>query len=472
MNEAAQIPVKQLPSESAEPVSLYKKHEPIHAHFVGGYWQQVRKLVAAILLIGFFAGPWLTWHGQQAILLDLPARQFHLFGLNIWPQDLWMLGWLLMMAALGLFAITNVVGRLWCGYICPQTVWTTLFMWVERHTEGSARRRKKLAAEKWGTEKVLRRAAKYTGYFLISALTAATFVAYFTPAQALFTSLATLNVLSLEPWTQFWLLFFTAATLFAAGWAREQMCIYMCPYARFQGSMIDDDTLTVSYDANRGDPRGSRKQSGPLGDCIDCRLCVQVCPTGIDIRDGLQYQCIGCAHCIDACNQVMGKIGREQNLIGYTSLNVLQGKPFRWLRPRSVGYAAVCAGLAAAFLFAVVNRATIDLDLLRDRGSLYQVRTAGLVSNEYQLKAMNKGSEAIHLSVTITSPTWLTIEGNVAVDLQPGELRNLPLTLVATRPPAGATDVQIALCQRDHKDQCVSETTSFIAPRSSRETSS
>lgn len=463
MNAPEHIPVTTLVEPQSAPVSLYAKRNKIHAHHVGGKHQNLRHVIIFAILGGLVLGPWLKWEGRQALLLDLPARQFHIFGLDFWPQDLWMLGWLLMIAAFALFTITNIVGRLWCGYLCPQTLWTTVFMAIDRWVEGSSRKRKRLQEQSWDLTKLARRACTYLLYLTVAIVTSVTFVGYFTPIAELVHNLANFNLAVLGGWTQFWLAFFVASTLFAAGWAREQICIYMCPYARFQGSMIDDDTLIVSYDAKRGDPRGSKKQDAKLGDCVDCQLCVQVCPTGIDIREGLQYQCIGCAHCIDACDQVMQKIGRPDGLIRYTSLNALEGKALRWMRPRSIGYATVCAMFCMAFLFAVTSRLTLDLDVLRDRSSLYQVDQNGHVRNDYQLKVMNKTSSPTSYTVAVTTPDWIKMDSVPRLELAAGELSNVPLVLVAANPPDGISDVTVQLCSAD-RDQCTSETTRFIAP--------
>jgi len=349
---------------------LYRRREKIFTRSIKGRFQRLRALSGWPLLLGYFATPWLTHNSQQAVLFDLPARQFRIFDLTLWPQDLWLLGWLLMIAAFALFTFTNIVGRLWCGYTCPQTVWTAIYMWVEQLAEGSRHQRMRLDQAPWSLNKLRKRLLKHGIWLSIAALTGITFVGYFAPIRLLTSDIVGMNPALIRDWSLFACGFFTLATYINAGWMREQVCLYMCPYARFQSAMIDADTLVVSFDHHRGEPRGSAKRklssdltSAGKGDCIDCTMCVQVCPTGIDIRDGLQYECIGCAHCIDACNQVMQQVGRAPNLIGYSSQRELEGGKTRLLRPRSIGYATITALLSIAFGLAVYYRAPITIDM-------------------------------------------------------------------------------------------------------------
>nr|BFE89746.1 hypothetical protein GCM10020185_02820 [Pseudomonas brassicacearum subsp. brassicacearum] len=313
---------------------------------------------------------WLNWGGRQAVLWDLSESKFHIFGATFWPQDFILLSALLIIAAFGLFAITVFAGRVWCGYTCPQSSWTWIFMWCEKITEGERNQRIKLQAAPWGLNKLLRRSAKHTLWLAISLLTGLTFVGYFTPIRPLAEELLTLQMAGVS---LFWVLFFTAATYLNAGWLREAVCMHMCPYARFQSVMFDKDTLTISYDAARGEIRGPRKrEANPanigLGDCIDCQMCVQVCPTGIDIRDGLQMECIGCAACIDACDSIMDKMGYAHGLIKYTSEHQLQGGKTHLLRPRLIGYTAVLLVMIGALVVALMQRPMVSLDVSKDRG--------------------------------------------------------------------------------------------------------
>ncbi len=308
------------PAEVAE-IDLYQKREKIYTRKIEGFFQRVRLYTGWPLLIGYFLLPWLDWGNRQSVLFDLPARKFHVLWLTFWPQDMSMLAWVLIIAAFGLFAVTNLAGRVWCGYTCPQTVWTAMFMWIEQKTEGSRNQRIKLDQASWSLNKCRKKFLKHSMWLGLAFFTGLTFVGYFSPIRQL--SLDVLQ-LSVHPMAAFWIAFFTLATYGNAGWMREQVCKYMCPYARFQSAMFDPDTLIISYDRDRGEPRGSRKRTEKSGDigmgnCVDCQLCVQVCPTGIDIRNGLQYECIGCALCVDACNSVMKKMQYPQGLIRYTT---------------------------------------------------------------------------------------------------------------------------------------------------------
>ena len=306
----------------------------------------------------FYVFPWLTLNGDPLILFDLPARKFYVFGLVFWPQDFLYLTFFLMICAFSLFFFTALAGRLWCGYACPQTVWTETFLWIERLVEGDRLKQMKLDKAPMSLHKFRIKATKHFLWISFSLFTGFTFIAYFTPAPMLFEELVTGTV---GPWEGFWGLFYAFATYGNAGWMREQVCKYMCPYARFQSAMFDDDTLIVSYDERRGDPRGSRKagvdhRRQGLGDCIDCTLCVQVCPTGIDIREGLQYECIGCSACIDVCNSVMEKMNYALGLIRYTTQNAMQGKSSRIVRPRTIIYAVILTTIVSIFGYSMLTR--------------------------------------------------------------------------------------------------------------------
>jgi len=456
--------------EGFGPRDLYQRREKIFTRFVGGFYQRLRFFTGWPLLTGYFLLPWVNWDGRQAVLFDLPARQFFIFGTTFYPQDLWMLGWLLIIAAFGLFTVTTLVGRLWCGYTCPQTVWTAIFMWAEQIAEGPRHQRIRLDHAPWSFEKVRKRTVKHLMWLGWAGLTGMTFVGYFTPIRDLATELATFDV---GGWALFWTCFFTAATYINAGWLREQVCIYMCPYARFQSAMFDKDTLVVSYDPARGEPRGARRRAAgdtpsaarELGDCIDCTLCVQVCPTGIDIRNGLQYECIGCAHCIDACNQVMDKMGYEPGLIGYTTEHALGGGVTHWLRPRSIGYAVALAVMITAFSVALVARTPFEVDVLRERGELYQVNTAGQVVNQYRLRVLNKSQQPQSFELALSSDLPLTIVGNPSLTVEPGELLDVPLTLATSRDAVAmpSTRVTVELCETG-RGACSDQTTTFLGP--------
>jgi cytochrome c oxidase accessory protein FixG len=461
--------------EGFGPTDLYQRREKIFTRFVGGFFQRLRFFTGWPLLTGYFLLPWLNWDGHQAVLFDLPARQFHIFSLTFYPQDFWLLGWILMIAAFGLFTITTLVGRLWCGYTCPQTVWTAIFMWAEQVAEGPRHARIRLDQAPWSLDKLRKRMLKHAMWLTWAGLTGLTFVGYFTPIRELVFDLA---AFSANGWAVFWTAFFTTTTYVNAGWMREQVCIYMCPYARFQSAMFDKDTLIVSYDAARGEPRGSRKRSksaqtaGPttaLGDCIDCQLCIQVCPVGIDIRNGLQYQCIGCAHCVDACDQVMDKMDYPRGLVRYTTEHELSGGNTHWLRPRSVGYAIVLLIMMTAFSIALVNRSTFEVDVLRERGELSHLNSAGQIVNQYSLRVLNKTQQPQSYTLVIDSDLPLEIEreSQLADELSilPGERLDLPLTLFTVREAITlmSTPVTVALCESD-SERCVTAETRFFGP--------
>ncbi|MGA9028684.1 MAG: cytochrome c oxidase accessory protein CcoG [Steroidobacteraceae bacterium] len=376
--------------------SLYAAHQKLYPREVGGRFARLRILAVAGLLGVFYGLPWVRWDGRQAVLFDLPARKFYIFGLTFFPQDFYLLTWLLIIAALSLFFFTAVGGRLWCGYACPQTVWTEVFVWMERLTEGKWARRIKLDKGPWTAQKLLRKAAKQILWVSFAVFTGFSFVGFFVPVHELAAGVAALK---LSSWEWYWILFYGFATYGNAGYLREQVCKYMCPYARFQSAMFDRNTLIISYDAQRGEPRGSRGRDAALrppglGDCIDCTLCVQACPTGIDIRKGLQYECIACAVCIDACDEVMDKVGSPRGLVRYATQAEIDGKPTRIARPRILVYASLLCLLVVGFAFAVSHRMPLDVDVLRDRNALYRELNDGRIENVYSIRIINKDQQA------------------------------------------------------------------------------
>lgn len=416
------------PAEVSE-IDLYQKREKIYTRRMEGFFQHIRLFTGWPLLLGYFLLPWFNWGERQAVLFDLPQRQFNILGLTFWPQDLSLLAWILIISAFLLFAVTNLAGRVWCGYSCPQTVWTSIFMWVEQFVEGTRNQRIKLDAAPWSKEKVIKKLLKHGMWLGFAFLTGFTFVAYFTPARELAASFLHFSV---NPMALFWIAFFTLATYGNAGWLREQVCLYMCPYARFQSVMFDSNTLIISYDKKRGEPRGSRKRNQPasehkLGDCIDCQLCVQVCPTGIDIRDGLQYECIGCALCVDACDSIMEKMQYPKGLISYTTENALAGKPVKLLRPRLLGYILAIAIMTLAMIVNIANREAIELSVLRDRQALFYKNEAGQIENLYTVKLANKTQQAQSYKLSIESELPVVLGGNPTVQLASGEVVSFPV---------------------------------------------
>jgi len=376
--------------------SLYRKEPKVYPRDVTGTFASLRKLAMVALLGLYYIIPWVNWNGHQSVLFDLPARKFYIFNLVFWPQDFIYLALLLIIAGVALFFVTAVAGRLWCGYACPQTVWTEAFMWLERLVEGDRHKRMKLDASPWNRNKILRKTAKQILWISLALWTGFTFVGFFTPIRELGHAAVTFQ---LGPWETFWLLFYGFATYGNAGILREQVCKYMCPYARFQGAMFDKDTLVIAYDEARGEPRGGRSKRDDaaargLGDCINCTLCVQVCPTGIDIREGLQIECIACAACIDVCDQVMDIMNYDKGLISYTTEYKVSGNQAHVLRPRIFVYSFLLFALIAGVIWSVHHRVLLRADLLRDRNVLYRELPDNRIENIYTLKLINMDQKA------------------------------------------------------------------------------
>ncbi|CAM3673764.1 cytochrome c oxidase accessory protein CcoG [Parendozoicomonas haliclonae] len=414
-----------------ETVSLYQSREKIYVRAFEGFYRNLRNYGGALLFLIYFGTVWLTWGDRQAILWDLGTRQFHIFSETFLPQDFILLSWMLIICAFGLFFITVLAGRVWCGFTCPQSVFTWVFIWVEKITEGDRNKRMRLDKAPMSLNKFFRKFAKHLIWLLISMAVGITFVGYFTPIRELVGDLVTLEA---SGWALFWVGFFTLATYGNAGWLREQVCIYMCPYARFQSVMYDRDTLTVHYDTARGESRGPRKRNADpkelgIGDCIDCNLCVHVCPTGIDIRDGMQYECISCGACADACNGIMDKMGYEKNLISYTSENALEGNKSPLLRPRLIGYFIALCVITGMFLYTLTQRSMLELEVLRDRQSLYSMNSAGQIENVYTLKLVNKTQQPVDLKISVEGLPDATIRGKKVFTAEPGMVESLPIRL-------------------------------------------
>ncbi|ALO47203.1 cytochrome c oxidase accessory protein CcoG [Pseudohongiella spirulinae] len=427
--------------------NLYEKREKIYTRGVEGFFQRIRLLTGWPLLLGYFLLPWINIDGRQAVLFDLPARQFHILWLTFWPQDFVLLGWLLAIAAFALFFVTTLWGRVWCGYTCPQTVWTAIFMWAEQFAEGERNQRIKLDKvpsiltprgwNKAGLIKTWKRLLKHSMWLGFAALTGITFIGYFYGIRDL--------VIDSISWqlplvAASWVVFFTLATYINAGWMREQVCIYMCPYARFQSVMFDRDTLVISYDESRGEQRGPRRRDADykkegLGDCIDCTMCVQVCPTGIDIRDGLQYQCIGCAACIDACDDIMEKMHYPKGLISYTTQNKLAGGSWTWKRPKLIGYGAALLVMTLLFATALWLRVPLNTEVIRDRGVLYQELANGNIENVFTLRIINMDRQAQTFQVSLNGLSDATLLPGNQFDVEAGEIRDVLLRVQA---PASA----------------------------------
>lgn len=427
-----QIPVHDVtpPAKVNATSDLYAAREKIYTRSFSGLFRNLRLVGGAVLFALYFGTVWLNWNGRQAVFWDLPERKFYIFGATFWPQDFILLSALLIICAFGLFFITVFAGRVWCGYTCPQSVFTWVFMWAEKVTEGDRNQRMKLDKAPMSANKFFRKLAKHSIWLGVSLAIGITFVGYFTPIRELVPELLTFQV---GGWALFWVGFFTLATYGNAGYLREQVCIYMCPYARFQSVMFDKDTLIVSYDPRRGERRGPRKKEADykamgLGDCIDCTMCVQVCPTGIDIRDGLQVECIGCAACIDACDTIMDKMNYPRGLISYTTEHNLSGQKTRLVRPRLIGYAVALVAMMGVFAYAVSDRSLVKLDVLKDR-VLYRENEQGRIENVYTLKVMNKGQSEQTFVIEATGLDGLQYEGRNEIRAEAGELITVPVEL-------------------------------------------
>jgi cytochrome c oxidase accessory protein FixG len=428
---AAEEPVEQ------QLYAIRQKIQPRAVHGVFANWRIALVLITQAVYYGL---PWLQWDDRQAVLFDLATRKFYIFGLVFWPQDFIYLTGILVLSALALFLFTAVAGRLWCGYACPQTVYTELFMWVEDWIEGDHLARKKLDKSPWTATKIRKRGTKHAIWLLIALWTGFTFVGYFTPIQSLASEVVSLG---LGPWETFWILFYGFATWGNAGFMREQVCKYMCPYARFQSVMFDSDTLTVTYDNSIGEPRGPRgkkvdyKAKG-LGTCVDCGVCVQVCPTGIDIRNGLQYECIGCAACIDGCDQIMDKMGYPRGLIRYTTENVIKGKYpdsgilRHVLRTRTLIYTALMLVISSAFVYSLATRVPLRVDVVRDRVALSKETDDGMIENVYRLQLINKDNQSHQYTFNAAGiPGLRVITSTLPVTARELETLEIPVSLIA-----------------------------------------
>ena len=506
---------QKIPSEVIDDGAMYVSERKVYPREVDGLFQKLRHSAVYILLGLYYIMPWLQIDGRQAVLFDLPARKFYILWLTFWPQDFFFLALLLIMAALSLFFFTAVAGRLWCGYACPQTVWTEVFMWMERWTEGNRSQRMKLDASPNSFDKFRRKGSKYVLWVLFALWTGLTFVGFFTPIRELAPALLAGTA---SGWAVFWLLFYSFATYGNAGILREQVCKYMCPYARFQSAMFDRNTLIISYDAKRGEARGARKKGSlpsvlhrergliseelanqyvianaktrhsgdaaistglivdhdeelistkvdaleQLGDCIDCTICVQVCPTGIDIRNGLQYECIACGACIDACDEVMDKLGYPKGLVRYTTHNALVGHKVNLLRPRIIIYALLLLALLAGTIIGIANRKPLLVDVIRDK-QLYRLAEDGDIENVYQLRLVNKTNEVRTFNVSLQETGDIVLaESPVIIRAEPEQVLTLPITLRADAGTVkGRKDVHFVIRTDGIKEDVVEESRFF-----------
>lgn len=459
-------------------VSLYAATQKIYPRSVQGLFAKWRWVMVVLTQLVFYGLPWLEWGQRQAVLFDLGARRFYVFGFVLYPQDFIYLTAILVIAAFSLFLFTAIAGRLWCGYACPQTVYSEIFLWVERKVEGDRSARMRLDGEKMSLEKLFKKVYKHIVWLAIAMWTGFTFVGYFTPIQDLGMEFFLGNMSS---WEVFWVFFYAFATYGNAGFMREQVCKYMCPYARFQSAMFDKDTLIVTYDAERGEPRGARsKKADPatlgLGSCVDCSLCVQVCPTGIDIRKGLQYECIGCGACADVCDTVMDKVGYPRGLVKYSTEHAMQNK---WtkeqtlrhvFRPRVILYIAILALVVAALLTSLGLRKSFKVDVVRDRASLARIVAGGKIENVFRLQIMNAAEKTMqyHLSVEGLQGLELATDSQVLINSTESRWVSVRVQLPYEGAVPGSHPIVFRIRASDEQSQSLSELTeksAFLVPR-------
>ena len=461
-------------------VKMYAAREIIYPREISGRYASVRWFFVWLTQLIFYGLPWFNWNGRQAVLFDLAARKFYIFGIVLWPQDFVYLAALLIICAYSLFLFTAIFGRVWCGFACPQTVYTEIFMWIERKIEGSRSARIRLDRQTTSINKLSRKIAKHIVWGAVALWTGFTFVGYFTPIHFLSTEVM---ALTLGPWEWFWVLFYSFATYGNAGWMREQVCKYMCPYARFQSAMFDKDSLIVTYDSQRGEPRGAHVKTETtvetvadkkLGDCIDCSLCVQVCPTGIDIRKGLQYECIGCAACIDACNTVMDKVGSPRGLIRFWTEHAMLG---RWssaqifrhtLRPRVLIYSAVLLVIVSVFFGTLFTRTPFKMDVIRDRGAMGREVENGMIENVYRLQIMNTDEDMHHFRLSVEGIDSIHLDGAAEeIELGSTESRAVPVRVRvdAGVGQKGSNKIRFTLQVTDGDELAIKEKAVFFIPR-------
>ena len=412
-------------------IKPYTSNEPIHVREQKGFYQKIRRQLGWLLMIAFLTIPFIQYNGEQAVLLDVVKQEFRIFAVTFWPQDFILLAGIGMVSAFSLFFITTWLGRVWCGYVCPQTIWTLAYVWVEHRVEGSRNQRRALEKSPWNANKIKKRVLKHSIWLVMSWLTATTFVSYFVPASTLYSEMFFFE------WSwqvTFWVVFFAICTHGNAGWFREQFCTLFCPYARFQAVMFDSKTLIVAYDEKRGEGRAPRKRSDDpkalgLGDCVDCNLCVEVCPVGIDIRNGLQYECISCALCIDACDQTMAKFNYPKGLISYTSEEKLAGIATKPFTLKLASYASLSLLFIVLLGFWIDTRVPLEANIIRDRNALYRVNFEGVVENTYTLKILNKTQQPLHFDIKVEHlpNTELALPKNVRIGA--GVMQEIPITL-------------------------------------------
>ncbi len=460
------IPIVAAPV-TEQTISLYQKTPKVYPRSINGYFNNWRWLMIWLTQIIFYGLPWLQYGERQAFLMDINAQRFYLFGMVIFPQDLFYLALLLIVCALGLFLFTAVAGRLWCGFSCPQSVYTEIFLWMERRIEGDRMARQKLDTQPWNLGKVAIKLSKHSAWLGFAMITGLTFVGYFTPIREL---LPATWQLQLSGWEWFWFGFYSLATYGNAGFLREQVCKHMCPYARFQSAMFDNHTLIVAYDSARGEPRGGRSknqdyQAQGLGACIDCNICVQVCPVGIDIRNGLQYECISCGLCIDACDEVMDKMQYPRGLIRFSAAGggSIHGVVQHLLRPRVLIYSGLFALIFGWLAYSMLHKPDFKVDIMRDRNIMYRETSQG-IENLYQLHLINATEQPQHYSIQAYGLPGIKVESERSLTVSATEEALLPLSLSAPYPDRkGSQRIMIEVTAQP-SGETVSTTSTFYTP--------
>ncbi|HUT49825.1 MAG TPA: cytochrome c oxidase accessory protein CcoG [Alphaproteobacteria bacterium] len=471
---AAKIPADDMP--------FYADRVRVYPRRVKGVFRKLKWAALFVLLAIYYGTPWIRWDRgpnapDQAVLVDLDGRRFYFFWIEIWPQEIYYAVGLLVLAAFGIFLATALAGRVWCGYACPQTVWTDLFMWVERLIEGDRNRRIMLDRGSLTVSKATKKVVKHAAWVVIAALTGGAWVIYFQDAPTLARDLFA-GQLSLT--TTFFIGLLTFTTYMLAGWAREQVCTFMCPWPRFQAAMFDTDTLIVTYQGWRGEPRGKmtpKPDWSARGDCVDCNACVAVCPTGIDIRDGQQLECISCALCVDACNAVMTKVGRPANLIGYDTDRRAQaraaGQPllYRILRPRTAIYGLLMVAVGAVMLVMLASRTDIEINALHDRNPLFVRLSDGGIRNGYIIKILNKLAAPRFFSLTVSGVPGATMQvvgqtvdagAAVILEAKPDRVAEYKIYLKAPAGVLKATRTDVSFLLTDSRSGAVARRTSFF----------
>lgn len=450
-------------------LTLYRNKGSIHARSVSGRFNTLRWAMVWITQTIFYGACWLQWDAgdglRQALWFDIPERKLHLFSLVLWPQDALLFAFALIIAGVGLFFATALAGRVFCGFACPQTVYTQIFTWIEAKVEGDHLARLRLDSAPLAPRKLAVKTLKHTLWVVVALWTAITFVGYFTPIRELLPAVVSFAT---GPWESFWILFYAAFTYALAGLARESVCQHMCPYSRIQGVMVDASTRVVGYDARRGEPRGSLRSSTPKGDCVDCSLCVQVCPTGIDIRDGQQYACINCGLCIDACDSVMTRIGAPTGLIRYASENELAGRPEprRWRQPRVLAYMTVLLTCGVVSLWMLAERVPMEVYVLRDRNALMRETADGHIENVYMLKLANLEERPHTYRIEVRGLPGARIDGTQEFPAGPGSVASVPVRVSASpdEVAGGIHAIEFVVNELGKAGRVVLQQSSFVMP--------